>query len=451
MRRLFAYLDANENVMKELNFETEKLPKLFFSYGAVSVVSIIVFCLYSLIDSIFVARYTGEFGMAAITLSAPVLSIFCMMALTVSVGGNTLISASLGNQNFDAASRYFSLCVKALLVVSLAVTVIMTVFPETIATMLHASGELLELSAKYIRINGAFAVFFLFQGFLSNVLNAVGKPVAAMISNISTAVINICLDYILIVRFHLGISGAAVASGIATMVATAICVVPLTRSSAPMRLIRIKMQWKLLFRMIYNGLSDGLSAISSGVLAIIMNWQIVRLFSGAGLAAFGVVQAIFQFFGSILLGFTGAINPIVAYNWGAKNHLRIKETIHYFHKMTVVIALVMTVALQLCQTRLIGLFDTIQADGRLIGIIYLSYCGMMLFSGGSAISISYFTAINDPKTSAALALFRVVILRIFLALLLPDLLGGEWLWYSIPLSEFVSCVVGNVLTEKSLK
>lgn len=436
--------------MKEFDLGKEKITKLFFTYGLTSMVGVIVFCSYSLIDSVFIGRYTGEDGMAAVTLSSPVLSLFCALALVLSVGCNTKISAAMGNEDDSFACKLFSMGIKTLLLVSVITTLLMVIFPKFIATLLQAKGDVFEYSVQYIRINGIFATFFLFQGYLSNTMNAIGKPAIAMISNISIGIVNILLDYVFIAQLDMGVTGAALASGITALIAALICFVPIVLKDSKVKFNNSKIEWNLIGNMMYNGLSDGLSALSTGIIALIFNAQIIRFFGDAGLTSYGVVQAIIQFFGSILIGFTGGLNPIVAYNIGAKNTKRVRETVHVFCVLITAIASTILLALFIFKKPLISIFGDMDIDLSLTNEVFYSYCFMLFFMGLSTITVSYFTAIEDPKTSALLSVGRVIVFRLGFLFLLPLIFGSVGLWISVPLSEIFACLIGIVFMKKSL-
>lgn len=436
--------------MKEYNLSEEKIWKLYFVYGLTSMLGVLIFSVYGLIDSIFIGRCVGDEGMAAVTLSSPILSFFCALALILSVGCGTRISSELGKADAKNASKLFTLGFKAVLLISICTMLIMSAFAELFARAYGVDGAVFEYSVEYIRINGLFSVFFIIQGYLSGAVNAIGRPALAMISNASSGIVNIALDYFFIVKLSMGVAGAAIASGTAALISALICLIPIALKRMPICFVKQGFEWRIIWEMLYNGLSDGLSALSVGVIALVFNSQISRFFGSDGLTSYGVVQAVIQLFGYVVLGFSGGLNPIVANNLGSGRVSRVREAVRKFSWATTIIAGCLVAALIAGKDGILSLFGDLELDNHLTSVVFYTYCIMLVFTGLSTISVSYFTAIEDPKTSAILSVGRVVVLRCGLLFALPLLLGPIGLWISVPLSELAACLIGAYLMSKSL-
>ena len=209
--------------MKDLNIKEERISKLFFGYAVPTIIGICILSLYTLVDSIFVSRYCGELALSAVEICSPVLSVFSCISIVIGVGANTLIGISLGEENNEKASKIFTLSVIMILVFALLFGLLMLLFTGQVASLFGADETVMNYVCDYLKICGWFAPAFLISGLLSLVMETIGLPVVSMFGNIVSALGNILLDYIFVVKENFGVKGAAVASGISVNLSVLIC------------------------------------------------------------------------------------------------------------------------------------------------------------------------------------------------------------------------------------
>lgn len=250
---------------------------------------------------------------------------------------------------------------------------------------------------------------------------------------------NILLDYIFVVKQNLGVKGAAVASGISTVLSVMICLSFLIFKNDKLRFCLPDFDLKLIFKMVYNGSSEGLSAVSMGVISYVYNIFIIKSSDTAHLAGFSVALTVMNFVGSVIIGAAQGINPIVSVNFGAKNYGRVNKAVKIFVFYEVVIALLTDVLICLVHKPLIGLF-AIQNEA-LTWTICKAYLPVLVFTPVSVVIISYFTSVNNAKISAILSLLRIFIIRLVVIVLMNFAFGINGIWFSAAVSEFVSLII----------
>lgn len=423
--------------MKELDLQNEKIPKLFVAYALPAMIGIAFFSLYSLVDSIFVSRFCGAEALSAVELCAPVLSIFSCVSVIVGVGGNTLLGISIGENNSRKAKGIFTLTSCLIFAFSAMFVIAVTLFTKPIALLLGADETVIKYVCNYLSICGYFAPAFLISGFWALCMETIGKPALAMLGQVVTALGNIALDYAFIVRLGIGISGAALASALSAVLAVLIYTFALLKSK--LGFCKFNFDLKLIGKMLYNGLSEGISAVSTGLMAYIYNIIIMKASGSKVLASFSITLTIISFIGSILIGASQGICPIVSVNYGAKKYDRIKQSIKVFITGEVILSVIVSIIFTVLHSGLLSLFHA--ENATLSWTIGRAYIPSLVFTPISIVIISYFTAINDAKTSAVLSLLRALIIRTMIVVAGYYIFGVNAVWYSAAVSELIVVII----------
>ncbi len=433
--------------MKTHNLEKENIFKLFFVYAIPAMIGIGVFSLYSFVDAIFVSNACGENALAAVAICAPVLSIFSCFSVIIGVGGNTLVGIELGKKDSNKACEIFSLASFLTIILSLVFLVLLVAFTRPVAYLLGADESVVDYVCDYLSLCGWFAPFYMLNGFWGLSSETAGKPVFAMLGNVAMALGNIALDYILVMILNLGVFGASLASGISALLATLIFLIGITDKNSVLKFIKFRFKFPIIKQMLFNGFSDGLTAASGGIISFIYNTIIMNNGGGEALACYTVTLTVVNFIGSVIIGATQGINPIVSVNFGAKRLDRIKKTIKIFGGIETVIAIITAVVFITLHADILDLFGS--ENSELSWIISKAYVPVFLLTPWCTTIISVFTAINDAKTSAILALLRSLIIRVIIIFLAYYIFGLNGVWYSASISELISVFMCSAVLKKS--
>ena len=423
--------------MKELDLQNEKIPKLFIAYAVPAMIGVAVFSLYSLVDSIFVSRFCGAEALSAVELCAPVLSIFSCVSVIIGVGGNTLLGISIGENDNQKAKSLFTLTSVLIFAFSALFIVVVSVFTKQLAVILGADETVINFVCDYLSICGYFAPAFLISGFWALCMETIGKPGLAMLGQVVTAFGNIALDYLFIVKLDMSVRGAALASALSAVLAVLIYTFALLKSK--LAFCKFKLDLKLIGKMLYNGLSEGISAVSTGLMSFIYNVIIMKASGSNVLASFSITLTIINFMGSILISASQGISSIVSVNYGAKNYDRIRKSVKVFITGEIVLSMIVSILFAVFHSGLINLFHA--ENAALSWTIGRAYIPSLVFTPINVVIISYFTAINDAKTSAVLSLLRAFIIRAIIVITGYYIFGIAAVWYSAAVSELIVVVI----------
>ena len=436
--------------MSNLDLGKESITKLFFKYAIPSVISNIIFSIYIIVDGIFVGRVVGAQGLAAINIAMPIFSIAMALGIMVSVGGNTVTSIELGEGKKDEARKSFSLGFISLIVISSIMALVICIFRYQIAKFLGASGDVVAPVVQYLVILCVCVPAFTGGSYLTAGIRTMGNPTFSMFCIILGSVLNIILDYVLVIMFKWGVAGAALASGIAFFVSFIVSWFKIQSKDSILKISKCNIDLKKIGRFFYNGSSEALAEIALAYTTFIFNIVLMKKIGEMGVSAFSIIQYIAALVVALFIGISNGISPIISYNYGAKNGDRIKSLISLSFKIMIVIGIVCATGLFFGGESLIKLF--ISDDAKLLEITALAskiYSLSYIVSGINILVSSYFTSLEDAKTSALIASLRGIVFITIGILVLPKFLGDTGIWLTTAFSEVLTLIVALFIMKNS--
>lgn len=324
-------------------------------------------------------------------------------------------------------------------------------FPHVLARIVGANSVLFPMVVDYIQTFGVFVVPVIFNILLGISLQSMGKPQLYMVGNLLSVVLNIILDLIFICVFDMGITGAALASGISATIVFILFFSNFISKDSFLKVGRWKVDFKAIGRMIYNGSSEAITQFSAGFSSMIFNWILISKFGEIGVSSFAVVQYISLVVNAVIMGMSRGLGAISSVNYGAKEYSRITELITMAIKIVTLVGVVCTAILIIFKSPLISLFvkDNLQVMTTSSEIITF-YSFNFIFVGANIIINALYTAINNPRTSAILAILRYALLmgNFFI---LPLMFGNIGLWLSFVVAEIICVVVSYVCLRKTMQ
>jgi len=402
-------------------------------------------CLYGVINGIILGRYVGNNAMAAVNIASPIFNIISCIAILIAIGGNTLVGIRLGEKDYKKANQYFNNAVTALLVIGVAIWIAVVFFPSSLAKLVGANEVLLPYVKSYIQTFGFFVVPVLFNIIFGISLQSIGKPHLYMIGSMLTMALNIILDLLFICIFDWGVFGAALASGCSATIVFIIFLPQFGRKGGNLKIGVYKFDWKAFRQMAYNGSSEAITQFCLGISLLLFNWILMKRFGETGVSAFAVVQYISLVINAVILGMSRGVTAIISVNYGAKAYERVSHILKLAIKTVTLTGISCTVFLLLFKNLLIEMFvpDNHEVFSTAQEII-LFYSFTFIFVGANVVINTFYTAVNDPKKSAILAILRYFLLMAsFVAL--PIVIGNAGLWLSFTFAE-VLCLLISIIT-----
>ncbi len=395
-----------------------------------SIVMMVFTSIYSVVDGYFVSNFVGKTPFAALNLIFPVAGVFGAVGFMVGTGGSAIVARTLGEGRPEDANRYFSMMVEATVASGVVLTLLALWLMRPIAVLLKAEGEMLEYSVLYGCVLSLGLVPFMLQNVFQSFLVAAERPKLGLAVTAAAGVTNMVLDLLFIAVFRWGLAGAAAATALSQAVGGVIPLVYfISGKNDVLRISWAKPEWRVLVDTCTNGFSEVMSNISSAVVGILYNLQLMRLAGENGVAAFGTIMYVNFFFLAISLGYSIGSSPIISYHYGAENYQELQGLFKKSMLLNGATGLVMTAASILFAKPVTAIF--VGYDPELFALTsqgFLVYSLRYLFSSIVIFGSGFFTALGDGLTSAVISFLRAIVFQVASILLLPVLFGVDGIW-----------------------
>ncbi len=411
-----------------------------------SVIMMVFTSIYGVVDGFFVSNYVGKTAFAAINLVMPFIMVLGGMGFMVGTGGTALVSVALGEGEHSRANRYFSMMVWVTVIMAAVLTLIGIVFMRPVSVFLGATEEMMDDCVLYGRLVIAFTVAFMLQNLFQSFFIAAEKPRLGLWITVAAGFTNMVLDALFIAVFRWGVAGAALATGISQCVGG---VLPmfyfLRKNSSLLKLENTRLELRPILKACANGSSELMSNISSSVVSMIYNFQLLKYIGEDGISAYGVLMYVQFIFIAIYIGYAIGSAPVISFHYGARNYGELKNLLK---KSTVLMGgsgvLLFAAAFALSAPLshiFVGydkdLFELTNHAFKLFSFSFL-LCGFNIFAS------SFFTALNDGGVSAAISFLRTLLFQTASVLLFPLLFDIDGIWLSKTAAEIFAFAVSLV-------
>lgn len=406
---------------------------------------------YSIVDRMYIGNIagTGEIALAGVGICGPIVTMISSVAFLVGVGGSPLMSIRLGEKNQRAASQILANCFMLLTILSVVITVISFMVKEKLLMWFGASEAAFPYANDYITICLLGTVFALLSTGMNQFIICQGFAKTGMKSVLLGAVCNIVLDPVFMFVFGLGVRGAAIATVLSQMASCAYVLKFLFGDKPPIRITFGNYDWQVMKRVLMLGLSPFLIIAFDNVLIISLN-MVIRRYGGESqgdmlLTCMTIVQSFMLMVTMPLGGITGGTQTILGYNFGAGRPDRIKKAGFYISGLALGFTTVMFILAHTVPHYFVRIFTQNEAYVELtVWAIKIYTMGIIPLALQYAV-VDGFVGMGVAKVAISLSMFRKVI---FLggAVLIPVWFGIEKIFYTEPVSDFISVVVSLTVT-----
>lgn len=408
-----------------------------------SVLMMIFTSIYGVVDGLFVSNFAGKTAFAAVNLIMPVLMVLGTVGFMFGAGGSAIVSKTLGEGNTEKANKYFSMLVYATIIGGIILTIAGFIFLRPMAVLLGAEGDMLEGCVLYGRIIIAALTAFMLQNVFQSFLITAEKPHFGLIITVMAGCTNMVLDFLFVGVFKWGIAGAAAATGLSQCVGGIIPLVYfLGKNNSTLRLTKTGFDKKVIIKACTNGSSELMTNISMSLVNILYNFQLMKFAGEDGLAAYGVIMYAGFIFAAAFIGYSIGCAPVIGYNFGAKNHMELKNL---FKKSMIIISVTGVAMLlfgEIMAHPLAKIF--VGYDAELLSLTsrgFKIYSVAYLIWGYNIFGSAFFTALNNGLVSAIISFLRTLVFQIIAVLILPMILGIDGIWMAIIAAELMSLAV----------
>ena len=411
-----------------------------------SVVMMIFTSIYGVVDGLFVSNFVGKTPFAAINLVMPFIMILGGVGFMIGTGGSALVAKTLGEGKNETAQRYFTMMILLTLVLGALLTVLGILFIRPVSYLLGATDAMIEDCVQYGRAVLAFNAAFMLQNVFQSFLITAEKPKLGLAVTIAAGVTNMVLDALFIAVFKWGVVGAAVATGLSQCVGG---LLPLLYFLLPNRsLLRLRptrLEWRPLVKACTNGSSELMSNISSSLVSMLYNFQLMKMIGEDGVSAYGVLMYVQFIFIAIYIGYSIGTAPIIGYHYGAQNHGELKNMLRKSLFLMSISGLLLTLLALLLAQPMAQLFVGYDAESCALTIhAFRIFSFVFLLAGLNIFLSSFFTALNNGAVSAAISFLRTLVFQTSSVLILPLFIGVDGIWWAAAVAEACAFLISLI-------
>ena len=417
-----------------------------FRFTLPSIVMMVFTSIYGVVDGYFISNYAGKTAFASVNLVMPFIMILGGMGFMIGTGGTALVSVVLGQKDHERANRYFSMMIYLTVIMGVILSVLGFTFMKSIAALLGATEEMLADCVLYGRIVISFTTAFMLQNVFQSFLIAAEKPKFGLVVTMIAGATNMVLDWLFVGVFGWGVAGAAAATGLSQCAGG---LVPLIYFLLPnkslLRLTRTKLELIPLLKACGNGSSELMSNISSSVVSMIYNFQLLKYIGENGVSAFGVLMYVQFIFVAIFIGYSIGCAPVVSYHYGAGNSPEVKNMLKKSMLLMGTLGVLLS-ALAFCLAEpLAKIFVGYDAElHALTSHAFRLFSFSFLLAGFNIYCSSFFTALNNGAISAAVSFLRTLVFQTSAVLILPLILDVDGIWLSNAFAEVFAFAISAI-------
>ena len=446
-----------EKTQNELG--TESIIKLLIKFSIPAIIGMMVNMLYNVVDRIYIGNIPNVGGLAitGVGITMPVTQIITGVGMLLGIGTCANISLSFGKGKKDEAEKILGNGFSGIVIGSILIALLGNLFAEQILILFGSSENTLPYALDYMRPLFLGAIFNIFTFSLNNSVRADGNPKMSMYTMIIGATINIVLDPIFIFGLGLGIKGAAYATVISQLVAGCWVLFYFTKSKkSSIKITResIKLDSKVMKQILVVGMAPFCMQLTGSLISVISNKSLMAYGGDLAIGALAIIASISSIFVMPIFGINQGAQPIIGYNYGAKNFDRVRKTYKYSLVAASLILIISCTFIQVFPHIAVSIFNN---DPELTDI---TVAGMKIFLFAiPLISVqmtasNYYQAVGKSKKAMIISLSRQIIFFIPALMILPRVFGLNGVWLAGPVADslaFIISIVAIILEMRSLR
>lgn len=411
-----------------------------------SIIMMIFTSIYGVVDGVFVSNFCTDTEFAALNLIFPFIMFISGTGFMIGAGGSALVSQVLGTGDNQKANRYFSMLVIFTIILGAILTAVGIVFMRPAALLLGATEDMVEPCVTYGTTLMSFAILFMLQNVFQSFLNVAEKPKLGLAFTVIAGVTNAVLDWLFMAVFHMGLVGAALASGIGQCLGGILPLIYfLSKNSSLLRLTPAKLELKPILKTCTNGSSELMSNISSSLVGMLFNKQLMTYLGQDGVSAYGVLMYVQFIFIAAFIGYSTGCAPIIGFHYGAEDTPELKSLFKKSEIMMGLAGLIMTAFGFIFAWPLSKLFVGSNPElCQMTHDAFMIYSTSYLVVGFNIFASGFFTALGNGAISAITSFSRTLVFQAAAILLLPIIIGPDGIWWAVPISELGAFMMSSI-------
>lgn len=418
--------------------------KLFslLKFALPSMIMMVFMSLYSIVDGVFISRYVGSDALSASNIIFPVITIIIAAGVMLATGGSAVVARKMGEGKSKEARSNFTMLTVISVLFGVTVLVVGNIWITPIVKVLGATPRLLSDSISYLSILLYFTPLYMLQMLFQTFFVTAGRPQLGLGATIVGGIANVVLDYVFMGPMELGVSGAALATGIGQAIPAVVGIFYFLINRNELYFVRPHFDGAVLKESCLNGSSEMVSNLATSVVTFLFNIIMLKLQGEEGVAAITIALYGQFLFNSLYMGYSMGVAPVISFNYGKKNVNLLKRIIKICLGFITVSSVTILIVSLLTNNFVVEIFSP---KGSRTYEIAVAGCFLFsfnyLFSGINIFASAMFTALSNGKVSAIISFMRTFVFLILSILIMPVFIGEPGVWLSVPAAEFMTIFI----------
>ena len=431
----------------------KSIGKLMLKYYFPAFAGVVVNALYNIVDRIFIGQGVGSLALSGLSAVFPIMIVMMAFGMLVGSGAGVRISINMGRGDFARAEKVLGNALILVVVFGILVTVAGFILKGPVLRLFGAGPETYEYANDYLDIILLGSTFGMLGYSFNNIIRSEGNAKVAMYSMFISAGLNLILDPIFIFALDMGVRGAALATVISQMV---LCIWVLAhflgkRSVIRLRAVNIKPVMEIILYIVTIGFAPFAMHLAAAFVQGLFNTQLIKFGGDIAVGAMGIINSVTIMMVMAIVALNMASQPIVGFNFGARNFGRVLDTVKLGIKAGTLIALGGWLLCMFFPEQIVGIFNSDDMELRRTGVHGLRiYAALLPIIGFQIIGSNFFQSIGKAKLATLLSLLRQVIFLIPMLIILPKFYGLTGVWLAMPVSDFLASVTSFVFLRKEM-
>ena len=439
--------------MESLNvYEKPVTLKNILKFAVPTIAMTVFMSFYTMVDGLFVSNLIGTDALSAINLTAPIIQLVTAVSTMLATGGSAVIMKKMGEGKRGEAKEDFTFLILVNVLVGAFMCVAGYMATGRIFAGMNLSADVERYCVEYLSRYLLFTIPILLMNNFTLYMIASEKAALSLVCSVAGGVLNMVLDYVLIAVFDMGISGAAIATGLGYSVTAVVGLFVFSRKKSLLHFRKPVFRFKVLANAATNGCSEMATALVTGIITMMFNWTMLTFVGEDGVAAVTIIMYVLMFASSLYTGYSYGVAPMLSFYHGEQNHDKLKRLVGLSMKVIAVISMITVVVSFVLTRTLVSVFARpdnpvydLSVTGNRICTIALLFIGFNIFASGM------FTALSNGIVSAILAFSRSFVFMLITMMILPMVFGVNGIWLATPVAELMALALSAFMFLKYRK
>ena len=440
---------------RQQELENTSVGKLLLKYSIPAIIGMLVNALYNVVDRGFIGNIpdVGKAAMAGVVITMPIVTIILGFSMLIGIGTTAYISIKLGEHQKEEAEKALGNGFIIAVLMAIVLMILGLIFAPNLLSLFGGNEETIPYVSQYINLFLMGTLFNVLGFCFTSIMRADGSPKMSSLCMVIGCILNIILDYLFVFVFQMGIQGAALATIISQAVTAIIGLWYFTRGKSNLKIKKqyFKCELNVIKNIIAIGMAPATMQMAISLVQVVMNNVLNETGGQVAIAAMGTISAVTMLVLMPIFGINQGAQPIIGYNYGAKNYKRAKEASILSMIAATIILTIGCIIIEIMPGVFVRIFDgtgeiaPVAIPGIRIYVVTLPILAVSIMGS------NYFQAIGKAKVATVLSLLRQVLVLIPVIYIASFIGGLTGAWCAQPISDVICTVIVGAVLIKEFK